>query len=145
MIEYIQGLTDYTAHKSTCLKGQVGCIITNKDFEIISTGYNGAPRGLQNCGDVGCLLDEYNKCIRTVHAEQNAICQAAKRGVSIQNSIVWITKAPCIKCAQLLIQCNIKAVIYKTHKHVDGLVLLEEARIKYSNWNDALEFVSLVL
>ena len=106
-------MTRSIAKRSSCSKRQVGAVIT-KGGRIISSGYAGAPPGMPHCIDdgVGCLLDANGKCIRTIHAEQNAIAVAAKNGISLEGGVLFCTVQPCYSCAKLIIAGGIKKVIY---------------------------------
>ena len=115
---YFMDIAHVVATRSNCSRRQVAAVIV-KDQRIISTGYNGTPRGVKNCFDGGCPrcsgkvksgthLDE---CLCT-HAEQNAICQAAYYGVAIAGSTIYITISPCLTCAKLIINAGIKEVVY---------------------------------
>lgn len=117
--EYFLELADLVASRSTCLRRQVGAVLVRKD-RIISTGYNGAPRGLGHCLDMGCLREEmqipsghrYELC-RGVHAEQNAIINAAFYGVSTQDSVIYCTNQPCLICARMIINAGIIKVVHR--------------------------------
>lgn len=117
--EYFLQLADLVATRSTCLRRHVGAVLV-KEGRIIATGYNGAPRGMAHCLEIGCLRDEmgipsgqrYELC-RGVHAEQNAIINAAYYGVATDNSILYCTNQPCIICARMIINAGIKAVIHR--------------------------------
>jgi dCMP deaminase len=118
--EYFMEIASIVAKRSTCLRNQVGAVIV-KEKRILSTGYNGAPRNLEHCLDIGCIRQQNNiasgtrhELCRAVHAEQNAIIQAAIHGVSIENATVYCTHQPCILCAKMLINANIKKVVYGT-------------------------------
>jgi len=107
------------AKRSTCLRRQVGAIVV-KDKRILSTGYNGAPMGLAHCLDIGCLREKNNipsgerhELCRGLHAEQNAIIQAAYHGICINGSVLYCTNLPCIICLKMLINAGIKKIIYK--------------------------------
>ena len=104
--------------RSTCLRRQVGAVIV-KDKKILATGYNGAPSGLSHCLEVGCLRDEMgipsgerHELCRGLHAEQNAVIQAAYHGVSINGATLYCTNLPCIICTKMLINAGIKRVVY---------------------------------
>lgn len=134
--EYFLRIAKVIATRSTCLRHNVGAVIV-RDKRIVSTGYNGAPRGLPHCLDVGCIRDKENipsgtqieKCLG-VHAEQNAIIQAALHGVSTKDSIIYITHQPCITCAKMIINAGIKRVVYDDgYDDVAGLELLRQAGI----------------
>ncbi len=116
--EYFMQITCMVARRSTCCRRQVGAIIV-KDKQIISTGYNGAPRGMEHCLDVGCLRQrlgipsgQRHEICRGLHAEQNAIVQAAYHGVSIKDSIIYCTHQPCFICAKMIINAGLLKVVY---------------------------------
>jgi len=96
------------AERSTCNKLRVGCVLV-KDNRIISTGYNGSIRGHEHCTDAGCLLNDEGRCIRTIHAEQNAVLLAL---ASTEGSTAYVTHEPCENCTKLLNQAGIKRVVY---------------------------------
>lgn len=119
--EYFMGMAELTAQRSTCLRRHVGAVIV-KDRHIIATGYNGAPRGLTHCGDRegGCLRQqlgvpsgEKHELCRALHAEQNAIIQAASLGQSIENATIYVTNQPCAICAKMIINAGIKRIVVK--------------------------------
>src|SRR6516225_6841843 len=101
--EYFMTITRQVAERSTCQRAKVGAVIV-RDRNILATGYNGAPAGLPHCTDVGCLIyrsttpsgDVEENCFRCIHAEMNAIAQAAKNGASIRDAAVYVTHTPCI-------------------------------------------------
>lgn len=96
--------------RSTCLRARVGAIVV-KDRRILTTGYNGAPRGLPHCLDEGCdLVDGH--CVRTLHAEQNAILQGALYGVSLDGGTIYTTHQPCHACAKMIINAGLVRVVY---------------------------------
>ncbi len=116
--EYFLQLARQAATRSTCLRRQVGAILA-RDKRILATGYNGAPRGVEHCLDVGCLRDELDipsgerhELCRAIHAEQNAIIQAALHGVAIEGATLYTTLHPCILCAKMLINCGVKEIHY---------------------------------
>ena len=96
--------------RSTCPRKSVGAVIV-RDRTILSTGYNGSIRGMPHCNDVGCLI-ENGHCIATVHAEVNAIVQAAKNGVNIDDAAVYVTASPCWNCFKLLANAGVKRIVY---------------------------------
>lgn len=118
--EYFLEIASVVAKRSTCLRNKVGAVIV-RDKRILSTGYNGAPSNMEHCLDIGCIRQKNNiasgtmheKC-RAVHAEQNAIIQAALHGVSIAGATVYCTHQPCILCAKMIINSNIKRVVFST-------------------------------
>jgi len=122
--------------RSTCLRRQVGAVIV-KDKKILATGYNGAPSGLAHCLEVGCLRDklgipsgERHELCRGLHAEQNAIIQAAYHGVSVNGATLYCTNLPCIICTKMLINAGIQRVVY-AEGYTDPLALQmwEESRV----------------
>jgi dCMP deaminase len=117
--EYFMQITDLVATRSTCLRRKVGAILV-RDRQILSTGYNGAPSGLAHCLEIGCLRElenvpsgERHEMCRAIHAEQNAIIQAARHGVSIEGAIVYTTHQPCVICTKMLINASVKKIYYR--------------------------------
>jgi len=112
-------IAEVVSTRSTCLRRHVGAVIVN-NRQILATGYNGVPRGLAHCEDRGCLRDElgipsgerYELC-RGLHAEQNAIIQAAYHGVSVNGSELFCTLQPCVTCAKMIINAGIVAVYFR--------------------------------
>ena len=116
--EYFIEITRLVAKRSTCLRRQVGAVLV-KDKNILATGYNGAPSGTSHCLDIGCLRDklgipsgERHELCRGLHAEQNAIIQAAKHGTSIEGATIYCNTMPCIICSKMIINAGIKRVVY---------------------------------
>ncbi len=112
-------ITNVVARRSTCLRRHVGAILV-KDRRILATGYNGAPAGLRHCEDAGCLREdssipsgERHELCRGLHAEQNAIIQAAYHGIPIVGSIIYCTNKPCAICTKMLINAGIKRICYQ--------------------------------
>lgn len=101
---------DVVAKRATCPRRAVGVVLV-RDKRIITTGYNGSPPGMPHCTEVGCRLHN-GHCIRTIHAEQNAVAQAALHGVSTEGATCYVTAAPCVNCAKLLVAAGIKRVVY---------------------------------
>lgn len=135
--EYFIKITEQVAERSTCLRRQVGALLV-KDKRILATGYNGAPTGLKHCLDVGCLRDKENvlsgerhELCRGLHAEQNAIIQAALHGIGANGASLYCTHQPCVLCAKMIINSGIKEIIFKSG-YPDPLAeeLLSEAEIK---------------
>lgn len=134
--EYFMTLTEEVASRTTCLRRAVGAIIV-KDRRILATGYNGVPSGIRHCAEVGCLRQQLNipsgerhEMCRGLHAEQNAIIQAAKYGINIDGASIYINTQPCIVCAKMLINSGIREIIYK-NPYPDELAMsmLEESGI----------------
>ena len=124
--QYFLTITRQVAERSTCTRAKVGAVIV-RDKNILATGYNGAPAGLPHCTEVGCLVytsrtpagELEENCFRTIHAEINAIAQAAKNGAGIRDADIYITHTPCIHCLKVLINTGIRRIFYehdyKTH------------------------------
>jgi len=116
--DYFLELANAASNRATCDRGKSGCVIV-RDKQVLATGYVGSPAGLPHCDDVGHLIKKViqengeisEHCLRTVHAEQNAICQAAKRGISIEGATIYTRMTPCRTCAMLLINCGIQRVV----------------------------------
>jgi dCMP deaminase len=108
--EYFMGITFEVARRSTCNRARVGAIVV-RDKRILTTGYNGSPAGLPHCTEAGCLMVN-GHCVRTLHAEQNAIIQAALHGVSTDGATVYVTHQPCLVCAKMIINAGIARVVY---------------------------------
>ena len=108
--EYFGEITKQVALRSTCVRKKVGAIIV-KDKNIISTGYNGSIRGLEHCETVGCLMME-GHCTRTIHAEANAIIQAAKHGLMIDRAEIYISASPCFNCFKLIANSGITKIYF---------------------------------
>lgn len=109
---------DVIAQRATCNRRQVGAVIV-RNKRILTTGYNGSPPGMPHCTEVGCWMVD-GHCIRTIHAEQNAIVQAALHGVSTEGASIYVSAAPCVTCAKLIIAAGICRVIY-ADKYTDSL------------------------
>ena len=115
--EYFLKIASVVAERSTCLRHHIGAVsVRNK--HILTTGYNGAPAGLKDCLELGCLRDannipsgERHEICRAIHAEQNAIIQAALHGISLEGSTIYCTHTPCILCAKMLINARIKRYV----------------------------------
>jgi len=130
-------ITKMVATRSTCLRRHVGAILV-KDKRILATGYNGAPSGLKHCSEVGCLRENLSipsgtrhELCRGLHAEQNAIIQAANHGISIRGATLYCTNKPCIICSKMIINAGITQVYYE-EGYDDALAdqMLAEANIK---------------
>jgi dCMP deaminase len=115
---YFMDIASLVAKRSTCLRRSVGAILV-KDKRVLSTGYNGAPSGIKHCMEVGCLREQLevasgqrHELCRGIHAEQNAIIQAAFHGVSIRGSNLFCTNLPCSICAKMIINAGIERIYY---------------------------------
>ena len=136
--QYFLTITRNVAERSTCTRAKVGAVIV-RDKNILATGYNGAPAGMPHCLDVGCLIyasrtpsgENEENCFRTIHAEINAIAQAAKNGASIRDADIYITHTPCIHCVKVLINTGIRRIFYeREYKRATIEELLRGARIE---------------
>lgn len=135
--EYFMEMAYVVAKRSTCLRRRVGAILV-KEKHILSTGYNGAPKGLRHCSETGCLREnqsipsgQRHELCRGLHAEQNAIIQAAVFGVSIKGSVLYCTNTPCVVCVKMLINAGVTEIIY-AGEYPDDLAkqLMSESTLK---------------
>ena len=110
---YFMDITLQVARRSTCDRARVGALIV-KDKRILTTGYNGSPAGLPHCDEIGHLMLG-GHCVRALHAEQNAIIQAAFHGVSVAGGTMYVTHQPCLTCAKMIINAGIRRVVYAGH------------------------------
>jgi dCMP deaminase len=134
--EYFMRIAALVSERATCVRRRVGAVLV-RDKRLISTGYNGAPSGISHCLDVGCLRQQQNipsgerhELCRGLHAEQNAIIQAALYGVSVEGATLYCTNLPCAICTKMLVNSRIVAIYYKDG-YADSLasLLLNEAGI----------------
>jgi dCMP deaminase len=107
---YFMNLAIQAATRSTCPRKHVGAVVV-RDKTVLSTGYNGSMRGSEHCTDAGCLM-ENDHCVRTVHAEANAIVQAARHGIRLDGAQIYVTASPCFNCFKLIANSGITAVVY---------------------------------
>ncbi|MEI7452434.1 MAG: cytidine/deoxycytidylate deaminase family protein [Candidatus Falkowbacteria bacterium] len=122
--EYFLKITEVVGSRGTCDRGRAGCVIAH-DKRIVCTGYAGSPVGLKHCDEVGHEMhtvvhsdgSESNHCIRTTHAEQNAICQAARFGISLEGATLYCKMTPCYVCAKMIINAGIKRVVCAQDYH----------------------------
>lgn len=145
--EYFMELTDIIGHRGTCDRGRSGSIIV-RDKRIISTGYVGAPAGLPSCDEVGHEMHTVTQedgtiskhCIRTSHAEQNAINNAAREGTSTLGGTLYCKMTPCYKCAQSIINCGIARVVALNDYHAGARSkeIFKEAGVKYELLNEEM-------
>mgnify|MGYP001309321727 CR=1 FL=1 len=108
---YFMELAEVVAKRSTCPRRHVGAVLV-RDRRILATGYNGAPPGFPHCTEEGCLMRD-GHCVRAIHAEVNAIVQAALHGVTVQGSTLYTTATPCIHCAKMLIGAGVRRIVYR--------------------------------
>lgn len=125
------GTASLFAQRATCNRLKVGCIITSADHRIISSGYNGAPKGLPHCD-----CSEEKPCTAAIHAEANAIAWAARNGVGLLGSTMYCTHTPCIKCSELIIQAGIWLVVYgDEYRLTEGKQLLSRGNVITAHYN----------
>ncbi|MFZ2310215.1 MAG: cytidine/deoxycytidylate deaminase family protein [Patescibacteria group bacterium] len=125
--EYFSHLANLVGERGTCDRGQCGALVT-RDRRIVSTGYAGSPAGTVHCDEVGHEMHtiihedgtESKHCIRTTHAEQNAICQAARFGISLDGGTLYVKMAPCYTCAKMMINAGIKRVVCAQDYHASA-------------------------
>ena len=136
--QYFMKITQVVAERSTCVKRSVGAIIV-KDNRILTTGYNGAPAGMKDCTELGCLRDELkipsgtrHEICRAIHAEQNAIIQVARHGGGIEGSTIYCTHTPCVLCAKMLVNARIsRFVTYSGYADNSFIKLFETKGIMF--------------
>ena len=135
--EYFLDIADLVSRRSSCLRRSVGAVLV-KERRILATGYNGAPTGLRHCLDLGCLREQCNvpsgerhELCRGLHAEQNAIIQAALHGVGVNGATIYCTNHPCVICAKMIINAGVTKVIFR-EGYSDKLSedMLQEAGVK---------------
>ncbi len=134
---YYASMVNLVAQRSTCSRAQVGAIIV-KEGRVICTGYAGSPSGLPHCMDVGCDIDDLTGgCVRTIHAETNAIISASRFNISLRNTMIFSSLSPCIECAKLIINSGIKRAVYLTpYRNLKGANLINESGGFCSDIND---------
>tara|TARA_B100000809_G_scaffold236768_1_gene256042 strand:- start:61 stop:570 length:510 start_codon:yes stop_codon:yes gene_type:complete len=131
--EYFMTITAQVAQRSTCLRAKVGAVMV-RDRSILATGYNGAPAGMPHCTDGGCLVyqsttptgDVEENCFRTIHAEINAIAQAARNGTRIDGADIYVTHTPCIHCFKVIVNSGIRRVFYARAYKLETIAELME-------------------
>ena len=136
--EYFMEMAKLAARRSTCLRRQVGAVIV-QDKHVIATGYNGAPKGIPHCAEKGgCYRQQHNipsgerhELCRALHAEQNAIIQAANWGQSIEGATIYITHQPCVICAKMIINAGIQRIVVdEGYPDEMAVEILEEAGLR---------------
>jgi dCMP deaminase len=134
--EYFMAIAEQVAGRSTCLRRSTGAVLV-KDKRILATGYNGVPKGLAHCDAVGCLREQrgipsgqQHELCRGIHAEQNAVIQAAKHGIAMDGAIAYCTHQPCVLCAKILLNAGVVDIVFR-EPYPDPLseVLLAEAGV----------------
>ena len=146
--EYFMEVSRTIAKRATCDRGRSGCVIA-RDRQLLVTGYVGSPVGLPHCDDVGHLMKKVihdddtisQHCMRTVHAEQNAICQAAKLGVALNGATLYCRMTPCRTCAMLIINSGIVRVVCerKYHRGLESEQMFKAAGIQLEFFEDMVE------
>ena len=142
--DYFIEVAHAISKRATCDRGRSGCVIA-RDNQLLVTGYVGSPVGLPHCDDVGHQMKKVvhedgrvtQHCVRTVHAEQNAICQAAKRGISIDGATLYCRMTPCRTCAMLIINSGIRRVVCEKRYHAGA-----ESEEMFGQAGVALEYIS---
>lgn len=142
--QYFMRIAMLVADRATCTRAKIGAVIV-KDKNVIATGYNGSPAGHPHCTDVGCLVytsrnpdgEEEENCFRTIHAEINAVAQAAKHGVEINGANIYVTASPCYHCLKTLMNTGIRRIYYLKPYKIDRIRPLLE--------NTDIELIQVVL
>lgn len=143
--DYFMEIANTVAKRATCDRGRSGCVIA-RDRQLLVSGYVGSPVGLPHCDEVGHQFKKVTHedgsvtqhCVRTVHAEQNAICQAAKLGISLNGATLYCRMTPCRTCAMLIINCGITRVVceWKYHSGSESEQMFKDAGVKLEYVND---------
>jgi dCMP deaminase len=146
--EYFMEIANTVSKRATCNRGRSGCVIV-RDRQILVTGYVGSPKGLPHCDDIGHLMRKVinedgsisNHCVRTVHAEQNAICQAARLGIALKGGTLYCRMTPCRTCAMLIINCGIVRVVCerKYHAGAGSEEIFRQANIKLEYFHNEVQ------
>jgi len=146
--EYFMDLADTVSKRATCDRGASGCVIT-KDKRILTTGYVGAPVGLPHCDEVGHIIKEVKHedgeiskhCLRTSHAEMNAIVQAARNGIPIEGSTIYCNMIPCKTCGMAMANAGVKRVVAKKfyHRGKEAIQIFKEANIDFQVLSSDME------
>lgn len=149
--EYFMEVCRAIAKRATCDRGRSGCVIARGN-QILVTGYVGSPTGLPHCDEVGHQFKKMQHedgtitqhCVRTVHAEQNAICQAARRGISIDGATLYCKMTPCRTCAMLIINCGIIRVVAEKRYHdsADTIAMFKQAGVCLEHIDESVETYS---
>ncbi len=126
--EYFVEIARTVATRATCPRASVGCVLV-REHRMLTTGYNGAPRGVAHCTEAGCILRD-GHCVRATHAEANAVVQGALHGVGLQGATAYCTHQPCVGCSKLLISAGVAKIVY-VDPYPDPVVaeLLSEAGV----------------
>lgn len=145
--EYFLKITEMIGTRGTCDRGRTGCVIV-KDKRIVCTGYVGSPIGVKHCDEIGHEMhtithengEQSRHCIRTTHAEQNAICQAARFGTPLDGATLYLKMTPCYVCAKMIINAGIKRVVCAQDYHAGARSkeIFKESGIEYNLLNDEM-------
>lgn len=145
--EYFLGIIQEVAKRATCDRGKAGCVIV-KDKRILATGYVGSPAGQSHCDEAGHMMRDViapdgsmsKHCIRTIHAEQNAICQAAKFGTPLEGATLYCKMEPCFTCAKMIVNCGIKRVVCTAQYHAaaQSRELFKKAKVQLCVLSDTV-------
>lgn len=142
--EYFMEMVGFVMKRADCIRGSAAAVVV-RDFRVISTGYNGTPHRVKNCSESGCIRCkkrndgkiqryQYEESCICIHAEQNALIQAAYLGISTKGATLYTSHSPCSSCAKLIINAGIKRVVYKNNHHDEaGKKLLIEAGVEVEN------------
>jgi dCMP deaminase len=144
--EYFMNLSKAVGERGTCDRGRSGCVIV-KDKRVLSTGYVGSPAGMPHCDDAGHSMKKLTHedgsvsqhCMRTAHAEANAISQAARFGIGVEGGTIYCKMVPCDVCCKMLVNAGIKRVVAQRKYHQGGDDLLKNAGVKVSILEDTVE------
>ena len=136
---YFMKIASAVSERSTCDRAMVGCVLV-RDKRILTTGFNGSPAGQDHCDEIGHLMVD-GHCVRTIHAETNAIIQAALHGVSTRDAICYVTHMPCINCTKALINAGITRIVYGEAYRVDenSMMFLKAADIEIVQHTNGLQ------
>lgn len=140
--DYFMQISELVKTRSTCIRRQIGATIV-LDRRIVSTGYNGAPKGTEHCDVVGCMREKLNvpsgqrhELCRAIHAEQNAIVQAAYTGTALRGATLYVTCQPCSMCAKMLINAGIVKIVYRgSYPDELSMKILKEANVELINYD----------
>lgn len=143
---YFMNIAEEVATRATCVRRNVGALIV-KDKHILATGYNGVPRGLQHCAETGCLRKQlgvasgtHHELCRGLHAEQNAIIQAAKNGANVEGGTLYCTNLPCVICGKMIINAGIKRIVFKGYYPDElSVQMLAESKIEIGLYEEHYE------
>lgn len=140
--EYFIKVAYLVSGRSTCLRRKVGAVLV-KERQILATGYNGAPMGIKHCSEVTCIREKMkipsgqrHEICRGLHAEQNVLLQAARHGISVRDSILYITNAPCSICTKMIINAGVNAVVFsESYPDIITRKMLKEAKVRLREYN----------